>query len=59
MIDGIDEMKNEELRMKNEGEWYDLSGRQIANGKLSNGKLPWGINIIRDSDGTTKKVLVK
>lgn len=39
---------------KREGEWYDLSGRQIANGKL-----PSGINIIRMSDGTTKKVLIK
>ena len=27
--DGIDEMKNEELRIKNDGNWYDLSGRRI------------------------------
>ena len=38
---------------------YDLSGRQIVNGKSSNSKLPKGINIIRMSDGTVKKVLVK
>ena len=38
---------------------YDLSGRQIVNGKSSNGKLTSGINILRMSDGTTKKVLVK
>ena len=44
---------------KGEGEWYDLSGRKIVNGKLSNGKLPRGINIIRYSDGTTRKVLIK
>ncbi len=42
-----------------EGEWYDLSGRKIVNSKLSNGKLPRGINIIRHDDGTTRKVLVK
>lgn len=38
---------------------YDLSGRQIVNGKSSNSKLPKGINIIRMSDGTVKKVTVK
>ena len=38
---------------------FDLSGRQIVNGKLSNGKLPRGINILRMSDGMTRKVLVK
>ena len=31
---GIDEMKSEELRMKNEGAWYTLDGRQVVNGKL-------------------------
>ena len=35
--------------MKNEGEWYDLSGRQIVNGKL-----PRGIYI-----NGGKKVVVK
>jgi len=28
--DGIDEMKNEELRMKNDGSWFDLSGRRVS-----------------------------
>ena len=55
---GIDEMNNEELRIKNEnmsnGTWYDLSGRQIVNGKSSNSKLSKGIYI---KDG--KKRIVK
>ena len=38
---------------------YDLQGRQIVNGKSSNSKLQRGINIIRYSDGTTRKVLMK
>ncbi len=38
---------------------YNLAGQQMVNGKWSNGKLPKGINIIRYSDGTAKKVLVK
>ena len=53
---------NEELRKKHEqsdAAIYDLSGRQIGNGKTSNGKSPRGINIIRTGDGTTSKVLVK
>lgn len=37
-----------------EGNWYDLNGRKIVNGKLSK-----DINIIRMSDGTTRKVLIK
>ena len=28
--DGINEMKSEELRMKNEGSWFDLSGRKLG-----------------------------
>ena len=28
-----------------ENTWYDLQGRRIANGKLSNGKLPKGLYI--------------
>ena len=53
---------NEELRIKNEesdSAIYDLGGRQIGNGKASNGKSSRGINIIRTGDGTTTKVLVK
>ena len=29
VIDGIEEIKSEELRMKNDDVWYDLSGRRI------------------------------
>lgn len=57
--DAIAEVKSEELIVNNGEEWYDLSGRKIVNGKLSSGQLPRGINIIRYSDGTSKKVLVK
>ncbi|MBR6032920.1 MAG: CotH kinase family protein [Bacteroidaceae bacterium] len=38
---------------------YNLAGQQIVNSKLSNGKFPRGIHIIRMSDGTTKKVVMK
>ena len=49
-IDGIKEVKSEKLKVKNDGMWYDLNGRkQDAPQK--------GINIIRYSDGTTRKVL--
>ena len=47
---GIQEIKNEELRMKNE--WYSLDGRKLD-------KPQKGINIIRYSDGTSRKLLVK
>ena len=39
------EMRNEELRMKNEGV-FDLAGRQIVNSKLSNSKLRQGVFIV-------------
>ena len=42
----IKEIKNEELRTKNEGAIYDLLGRQIVNGQLSNSKLPQGLYIV-------------
>ena len=39
---------------------YDLSGRKINSQRSPvNSQLRKGINIIRYSDGTTKKVLVK
>ena len=38
--------------MKNEGEWFSLDGRKL-------GKPQKGLNIIRYSDGTSKKVLIK
>lgn len=52
LTDGIEEVKNEEVR--NEKLIFDLSGRQIVNGKSSNSKLTRGIYIING-----KKVLVK
>ena len=36
--DGIDEIKNEKLKMIDEGVVYDLSGRKVVNGKWLNGK---------------------
>ena len=35
----IGEMKSEELRMKNEGAWYDLDGKKKANNNSSQGIL--------------------
>ena len=52
--DAIREIKDEELRMENEGAVYDLNGRQIVNIKSSNRKLLPGVYI---KDG--KKVLIK
>ena len=52
IIDGIKEIKNEELRMKNEDSWYSLDGRKLENPQK-------GLNIIKYSDGTAKKILVK
>jgi len=50
---GINDIKNEELRMKNwEGAIYDLSGRRQSAPQK-------GMNIIRYDDGTCEKVLVK
>ena len=56
--DGIESLTPDPSPVGEES-WYDLSGRKIVNGKLSNGKLPRGINIIRYADGTSKKVMVK
>lgn len=51
--DGIRLIQNSKFKVQNEGEeWYDLAGRKMVNGKLSNGKLPQGI-YIRDG----KKIL--
>ena len=50
--DGIKEIKNDELRMKDDSSWYSLDGKKLA-------KPQKGINIVRYSDGTTKKVLIK
>ena len=50
--DGIREIKNEESRMKNEGEWYSLDGKKFC-------KPQKGINILRMNDGTTRKVIMR
>ena len=39
------------------GAVYDLSGRRVPNGRLSDETSPRGIFIHRDSDGTTRKIL--
>jgi hypothetical protein len=58
--DGINEVHSSESIVHSESSGiYDLSGRKIVNGKLSNSKLHRGINIIRYADGTTKKVVIK
>ena len=72
--DGIKDIEHSPLNIEYSAEeWYDISGRKIVNGKLSNGKFldalaprrdcsrgrPRGINIIRMSDGTTRKIMVK
>ncbi len=46
--DGIREMKNEELRMKNDEPIYNLAGQKMVNGQSSmvNDKLPRGIYIV-------------
>ena len=44
--DGIGTIQNSNFKIQNgEDAWYDLSGRKMANGKSSNGKLPKGIYI--------------
>ena len=35
--DGIEEVKSEKLKVKNEGVWYDLGGRKIESNKLPKG----------------------
>ena len=46
---GIDEVKSEMLKVKNEDAWYDLQGRKV-NGQSSmiNGQLPKGIYVTKD-----------
>ena len=69
--DGIGEVESSELKV--ESSIYDLGGRQMVNGKFldalaprrdcsrgrSNGQMPRGINIIRMSDGSVRKILRK
>ena len=52
IIDGIGSIHNSQFIIHNE-EVYDLSGHKMFNG------LKKGINIIRMSDGTSRKVLIK
>ena len=52
IIDGIKEIKNEELRMKNEDSWFTPDGKMLS-------KPQKGLNILRYSDGTSKKILMK
>ncbi len=49
---GIEAMDNGQLTMDNEGAWYSLDGKKL-------GKPQKGINIIRYSDGTSKKIFIK
>ena len=54
---GIDTIHNSEFIIHNEGEAiYNLAGQKMVNGKLSNGKLPRGIIIVRTAKGETQKV---
>ena len=50
--DGINLIDNGQLTMDNEEVWYSLDGKKLN-------KPQKGINIIRYSDGTSRKVLVK
>lgn len=58
-IDGIKEIESLTPALSNgEGDWYDLNGRMINS--LPTGRSGGGhINIIRYSDGTSRKVLLK
>ena len=60
IIDGIISIDNGQLIIDNSASVYDLSGRKI-NFQLSTFNIQFkkGLNIIRMSDGTVKKVLVK
>ncbi len=53
--DGIKEIKNESLTpalSKGEGDWYSFDGKKLSNPQK-------GANIIRYSDGTTRKVMLR
>ncbi|MBQ2300778.1 MAG: hypothetical protein II279_04780, partial [Bacteroidaceae bacterium] len=52
IITGIDEIDEIADTQQGESISYDLQGRRI-------GKPQKGVNIIRNDDGTTKKVLIK
>ena len=51
---------SEDLRVKSEEfatAIYDLNGKEIVNGKLSNRKLPKGVYIVKTQNGTCKLVV--
>ena len=53
IIDGVKDIESLTPALsKGEGDWYDISGRKLAEPQK-------GLNIIRYSDGTTKKVVLK
>ena len=52
---GIEEITS--AAMDEATEIYDLSGKKIVNGKLSNGKLPHGVYIVKTKSKTFKMVV--
>ncbi|MBQ7460677.1 MAG: hypothetical protein IJS63_00275, partial [Bacteroidaceae bacterium] len=44
---GIEEIHNSKFKIQNEDAWYDLSGKQLLNGKSSNGKRPKSIYVTK------------
>ena len=50
--DAIEEVKSEELKVNDVEDWYSLDGKKLS-------KPQKGINIIRYTDGTSRKVLVQ
>ena len=52
VIDGINDIEHETLNIELSVTWYDLNGRRLSAPQK-------GINIIRYSDGTNRKILVK
>ena len=61
-IDGIEDIEHSPLNIDySEVAIYNLAGQKMVNGKSSmvNAKYHRGLNIIRCSDGTTRKVMLK
>ncbi len=48
---GVSEVRGEMEEVRNV---YDLNGKEIVNGKSSNGKLPKGVYIVKTNRGTHK-----
>ncbi|MBQ8051257.1 MAG: leucine-rich repeat domain-containing protein [Bacteroidaceae bacterium] len=51
-VDGMEEVESPELKVESSEGTYDLNGRKLSQPKK-------GLNIVRFSDGTTKKVMIK